>query len=339
MAVDIIVDWERLPQIRIDPLTGKSVIVSAKRAQRTKKSDNCPFCPGNEDETPKALVVIPDPSNPQEWATRGFSNLFPPLMIEDGGDNNNVSHFFKQYVRKGIGASEVIVESPKHDACLSELTELEIAAIFWALAGRYFDLKKDPRFAYFYAFKTNGDGASQKHPHWQDEAREFAPTLIHDKCQIMSEYEANQRECLLCRICQEEKRSGLVVTETDHFVAYVPFAPTEPYAIQIAPREHSSCFAYYLQDKDITLEFARVLREAVVKVRKVVQGERWEGLPAPNYLFCLYTAPYGDDVNSYYHWHVDLLPRTTHKVGHERGTGEDIIPVFPEEAAETLRNA
>lgn len=338
MSQKIIVDWKGLPQIRINPLTGKSVIISAKRKAKGAALNVCPFCPGNEELTTEELVRIPNPNDPQKWLTRGFSNLFPFLMIEEGQPETD-GGFFQKYIQPGIGAHEIIVESPKHDACLSCLSEYEIAAIFWAMAERYFDLKKDSRFRYFYAFKNYGPGASQDHPHWQLEARVFAPHLIYEIHKAMGEYKLKNRECLLCRFWKEEKAAGRIVLETENFIAYVPLAPSEPYEVMMVPKNHTPSFAYYLQNKDLALEFASVIKKIMIKAKRALQGDKWRDPLDPHHLFCLYTSPYDEDkTDGYYHWYLDFLPRTTQKVGHERGTGEDVIPVFPEEAAKTLRN-
>lgn len=356
MPRKISVDWTRLPQIRIDHLTGKSVIISAQRALRMRKEAeviaysslpeflaDCPFCPGNEEETPEELVRIADAANPQRWQVRGFPNLFPILMIEDRDVSNDRQGFFREFIRGGVGAHEVIVESPKHNSCLSSLSGKEIAAIFEAMAQRYFDLKGDTRFRYFYAFKNYGPGATRDHPHWQLEARVFAPQIIHAIWQRLSQYRTDHGKCLLCRIWQEEKKEGRVILETNEFIAFVPFAPSEPFEVRLAPKEHCSNFASHLQNKESGLDFAEALRRVARKVKTTLQKEviderDLDVVSDPPYLFCLYTAPFDDDKNGYYHWYLDFLPRTTHKVGHERGMGEDVIPAFPEEVAEVLRN-
>ena len=356
MPKEVFVDWKRLPQIRIDPLTGKSVIISAQRRLRVRKEaevvaypaslpeflDSCPFCPRNEEETPKELVRVPDPANPQKWLVRGFPNLFPILMIEEAENLVSNQGFFREYIKGGVGAHEIIVESPKHNAYLSSLSEEEIQAIFEAMSQRYFDLKGDPRFRYFYAFKNYGLGATQDHPHWQIEARVFAPQIIYEKWQRLNEYRIKHGKCFLCQRWQAEKEGGRAVLETKEFIAYIPFAPSEPYEVMIMPKGHYSNFARHLQSKETSFEFAGMLKEVMRRVKKTLQKEtvgeeQWEKVSDPPYLFCFYTAPYDDDADGYYHWHLDFLPRTTHKMGHERGTGEDVIPAFPEEVAEILR--
>src|SRR3989344_8667079 len=253
MVRNIEVDFNRLPQIRSDPtIPHRTVIVSTQRqGVKKEKNEKCPFCPGNEEETPKELVRIPNFLDAAKWQVRGFANAFPFLMIEDGNNGNSYSQFWKEYLKKGTGAHELVVESPKHDALLSLLSLREIAAVLEAISCRYWDLKKDPRFKYFFTFKNFGEGASQDHPHWQLEARAYAPQLIYQKLQEQSRYWITEQECLYCRLLQEEK--DRYVCKNKYFLAYVPWAPAEPYQIRIVPKEHFASFAVQFQNKEIML--------------------------------------------------------------------------------------
>jgi UDPglucose--hexose-1-phosphate uridylyltransferase len=149
MPKQIMVDWDRLPQIRTDPLTGDSVIISPQRSARLKKNalvaayqdlpeflNNCPFCMGNEEQTPAELVRV---QNHKGWLARGFPNLYPMLQIEEQIElGNGFSGFFHPHIKRGFGAHELIVESPKHNARFSKLSRAEIAAVFWAMGARYY---------------------------------------------------------------------------------------------------------------------------------------------------------------------------------------------------------
>jgi len=93
MVRNIEVDFNRLPQIRSDPtIPHRTVIVSTQRqGVKKEKNEKCPFCPGNEEETPKELVRIPNFLDAAKWQVRGFANAFPFLMIEDGNNGNSYS--------------------------------------------------------------------------------------------------------------------------------------------------------------------------------------------------------------------------------------------------------
>ncbi|MBI2038541.1 MAG: hypothetical protein HYT19_01290 [Candidatus Nealsonbacteria bacterium] len=353
MPQEININDGNRPRRRINPLTGQSVLISPQRGFKLiglnvvaysslpELSASCPFCPGNEERTPKELTRVANSLDPEKWLVRGFPNANPLCAIEDG-ELEETPEFFREYRASGVGASEIIVESPKHNHCLSCSSELEITAIFQALAERYWDLKCDPRFKWFYAFKNYGPdaGASLSHPHWQNEAWEFVPTLIYERWRRMKEYSAtNNGECLFCRLWQEEKMAGRVVFENDHFVAFVPFAPSETHQVTIASKEHSPCFASCLQNEVVSLQFAKILKEVMRKVKIVLQGEKWQELSDLPHHFHLFTAPYFNDGNdSPYHWHLEFKPLTTKKAGHERGTGEDAISVYPEAIAKILRD-
>jgi len=70
---------------------------------------------------------------------------------------------------RGVGAHEVIIESPKHIVSTSELTEEQLREVFWVYRDRLVDLKRDQRLVYGMIFKNVGAaaGASLEHTHSQ----------------------------------------------------------------------------------------------------------------------------------------------------------------------------
>jgi len=69
----------------------------------------------------------------------------------------------------GIGAHEVIIETPDHTASLATLPPKRIEDVLWTFRDRILDLKKDRRFKYILLFKNHGEaaGASLEHAHSQ----------------------------------------------------------------------------------------------------------------------------------------------------------------------------
>ena len=59
----------------------------------------------------------------------------------------------------GIGAHEVIIETPDHNRSLADLTPNEITDVLIAYRARYLDLRKDFRFRYMVLFKNHGTRA------------------------------------------------------------------------------------------------------------------------------------------------------------------------------------
>ena len=113
-----------MPELRKDPITDRWVIISTDRARRpsdfvrettpSKPSGRfCPFCPGNESKTPPEVLAYRHDSGPNQpgWSLRVIPNKFPVLGIEGNLEREADGMFDKM---QGIGAHEVVVESPQH---------------------------------------------------------------------------------------------------------------------------------------------------------------------------------------------------------------------------------
>jgi UDPglucose--hexose-1-phosphate uridylyltransferase len=353
MPTEIRADRRIMPEVIRNPLTGRTLIIASQRRRRQGRmrpvsgypSDlplfdkSCPFCPGNEEMTPETLIAYPDNN---QWLVRGFANLRPIQMIEDRGIIPTGSSFLDGLRKPAIGAHEIIVPFPVHNTGLSSLGEEYISAAFWAIVQRYFELKKDSRFQSFYAFMNYGEraGASVTHLHFQLEAHSVVPHILATRFEKMATYQDYTGGCLMEKILREERRRRIrgIVCQGDNFVAFVPYFPAELYHIIIAPKGHYSSFAYQLQDERVRIDFAFVLREALRRIKKVLQGKDFEQLSDPPFLFLLFTAPYREEESSF-HWHAEILPAVTYKSGHERGLDEDVIPANPVKMAEKLRRA
>jgi UDPglucose--hexose-1-phosphate uridylyltransferase len=53
----------------------------------------------------------------------------------------------------------------------------------------------------------------------------------------------------------------------------------------------------------------------------------------------LHTNPSNEKDETFYHWHIEIIPKLTKVAGFEWGTGFYINPTPPEEAAKYLREA
>src|ERR1700677_4256103 len=83
----------------------------------------CPFCPGNEGKTPKEILAYGRNGGGKDtpgWTVRVVPNKFPALGIEGGLDREGEGLFDRM---NGVGAHEVIIESPDHQKTLAALNE------------------------------------------------------------------------------------------------------------------------------------------------------------------------------------------------------------------------
>ncbi len=330
-----------MSELRRDPIVGRWVIIASERggkpndygvADPITTGEPCPFCPGNEQETPPELLAYgrhgSEPNSPG-WSTRVVPNKYPALQIEGALARRGEGVYDRM---NGIGAHEVFIDSADHDSELSDWTLPHIEQVLGAYRERIEDLKRDNRFRYITVFKNHGEpaGASLAHPHTQLIATPVIPTLVTEELAGMARHYDLKERCILCDILEQELESGRrVVAANDAFLSYIPFAPRFPFETWIVPRQHESAFEHTHPANIAPL--AAILKETLARMRAV--------LNRPPYNFVIHTAPCKDPYLEHFHWHIEIMPKLTKVAGFEWGTGFYINPTPPEEAALLLREA
>lgn len=329
-----------MSELRQDPLTGRWVVVAAERQARPRdfnarpsvsQKGICPFCPGNENLTPSEIVAYRSNGSPG-WTVRVVPNKFPALCPR--GDLRTAEAGV-YHVMSGIGAHEVIIESPRHRDSFSTMAVDDLRNVLFCYRERLLELKKDDRFVYVQIFKNVGEaaGASLKHPHSQLIALPTVPQGVLTELESSEAFYSGHGCCLLCEILRQElEAGGHVIIDSPKFLAFAPFASRFPFEVWIVPKRHS--FAYEETSAPEIEDLARVLGT----VSRCVNG----ALNQPPFNLVLHTAPFGlrhADARRYYHWHLEILPVLTKVAGFEWGTGFFINPMPPEEAARHLAAA
>jgi len=328
-----------MPDLRKDPIVGRWVIVAKSRAKRPhdfefsfrrRRGGFCPFCPGHEDKTPGEILAYRNPGtlpNREGWRVRVVPNKFPALEIE--GDLNKRGEGIYDMMR-GVGAHEVIIETPKHLWTLSQLSEPEIQEVLWVYRDRLVDLKKDPRLVYGMIFKNVGPaaGATLEHTHSQLIVTPIVPINVWEEMTGSLEFYHYRGRCVYCDMIQQELATEKrIVLDTPSFVAFCPFASRFPFETWILPKMHAS--HYENIQKNGIEELSGVLKQTIGKIESA--------LDQPAYNYIIHTAPFDTQELAHYHWHIEIMPSITRPAGFEWGTGFYINPVPPEEAAAFLR--
>ncbi|MBI3292688.1 MAG: galactose-1-phosphate uridylyltransferase [Elusimicrobia bacterium] len=330
-----------MPELRRDPVEGRWVIISTERGKRPSDfgkepeeiSDKlCPFCSGNEDKTPPEILAYHNPGrerNKPGWWVRVVPNKFPALQIEGQLNRQGDGMYDKMH---GLGAHEVIIETPDHTQELSDLEDKRVEDVIWAYRDRIMDLKKDPRFAYILVFKNRGAaaGASLSHPHSQLIATPVVPKRVQEEVKGAKNYFEYKERCVFCdMIKQELNTTTRIVAENDDFLAFEPFASRFPFETWVIPKVHDSDFEDIQKHEAINL--SHMLKAILEKIDKV--------LDQPPFNYILHNSPLRENRLPHYHWHIEIMPRLTKVAGFEWGTGFYINPTPPEEAARFLREA
>jgi UDPglucose--hexose-1-phosphate uridylyltransferase len=329
-----------MSELRKDPISGRWVIISVERGKRPtdfmspskrKRGGFCPFCPGNEYTTPPEIMAF-RPSDSQHnslgWTLRVMANKFPALHIFGDLNKTGEGMFDKM---NGVGAHEVIIETPDHMASLATMPLKGVEDALWAYHLRISDLKKDNRIKYVLVFKNEGDaaGASLEHSHTQLIALPIIPKLVREETESAKRYYEMKERCIFCDVINQELESRKrVIYENAQYVALAPFAPSAPFETWILPKKHQSVFCPLDNSFGSLAEILQVVLKQIDKI-----------LDIPPYNFVLHTSPFNDEKNEYYHWHIELVPKLTKIAGFEWGSGFYINPTPPEESAKFMREA
>ncbi len=329
-----------MPQLRKDPIIGRWVIISTERAKRpeafrkhqnAKKGGFCPFCEGNESYTPPEILAYRPNGGPKDspgWTLRVVPNKYPALMIE--GDLGRSGLGIYDHMN-GVGAHEVIIESPNHYDTLASMSPKQVEDVFWAFRDRIVDLQRDKRFRFILIFKNEGEaaGASLEHTHSQLIALPIAPKRMVEELEGSQNYYNYKERCIYCDIIKQDvAENDRIIDSNEEFIALSPFAPRFPFETWILPKRHNSRFEN--SQKNDLQALSKILKRTLMRIDKVLEN--------PPYNMIIHSSPFYIPSDEYYHWHIELMPILTRVAGFEWGTGFYINPTPPEEATEYLRS-
>lgn len=328
-------------ELRTDPITGRVVAIDLDPFKRRDDFDlepvrledapaQCPLCEGREADAGPEILAWREggPANVPGWSVRVVPNRHPMLRIEGGTDVRSGGLFES---RDGLGAHEVIIETPIHDQPLHTLDEDRLWRVLWAWRTRIQDLKRDSRFASIVIFKNHGraSGARLDHSHSQLTAFPFIPPALAEKLRGAARHLSIKGTCIFCDLIAEDlKDARRIICDTNAILAIAPYASRVPFETWITPRDHSPRFE---EASDA------LLVDVATTLKKVMSRIDW-ALERPAYNLVLSTAPLSGEADSAFHWHLEILPRVTRYSGLEMGTGLHRNPVPPEEAARVLRD-
>jgi UDPglucose--hexose-1-phosphate uridylyltransferase len=299
-------------QLRLDPLSGRWVVVSPGRSERPYsfvtrspwvEEDSgrpCPFCP-----------VVP--------------NLYPAFEGDEPFVVANRGPVFTQATAGGI--HEILIFSPEHDDTWGMLSREQSGLVMAALRDRLEEHAQRPNLRYTQAIVNSGReaGASVEHPHGQLLGMSFIPRELAEEQARFARFVGS---CLLCTTMEAEEDSGdRVIFADDRVVVVCPFWSAVPYEMLVIPRRHSPHM--HKSPTEDLVAVGESIRTSLNHLAHTV------GNVAYNIVF--HSAPYR--VGEPFHWHAHIWPKATTTAGFELGTGVAINVISPEESAETLKMA
>jgi len=332
-------------ELRKDYILDRWVVIATQRrrrpsdfirVKREKKISSCPFCPGNEDMTPPAVLVYlryngrlikdrdRDGSRHSNWIVRCVPNLYPafthPIDKKKGAENK----FSKSL--PAYGHHEVIIESPIHDEHPGTARIKQLTLVINAYIDRFKDLSSKEYIKYVSIFRNHGSeaGASLSHAHTQIIATPILPRIMKEEIEGAKEYLNETGKCIFCEIIRKEKESARFIWENNSFIVFAPWASMHPFEFWIFPKRHQSTILDMTQ-KEID-DLATTMRTCFGALKSLLSD--------PPYNFAFHMIP-----NRYFHWHIEVYPRLSIWAGFEKSTGIYINVFSPEEASLNLRRA
>ena len=331
-----------MSEIRQDAATKEWVILASNRVKRPhdfgKKQQmrslppyqpSCPFCPGNEYLSPEEILRYPAEEG-SSWRIRVINNKYPALVLQGSPQQSGEAGFFTKM--NGVGAHDVIVETPVHNRFIPLMEDQEIEELLTVYRERYNQLSREPRVKLITIFKNHGGGAGTSliHPHSQLVATPVVSAELRRQFEVAIAHYDETGRCLYQDIIDHELRAGeRIVMDTEGFVVFHPFASRMPFETWVVPKKGQASFGN-VPTKDLA-SLAQVLRITLLKL--------YLSLNDPDFNYVIHTAPVGDETKDYYLWHIRIVPRLTSIAGFEIGSGMYINAAFPEETADFIRNS
>jgi len=330
-----------MPELRHDPITGRSVIIASERAKRPrqwkdnsnrirKDAESCPFCAGNESLTPPEVWALRKDGTRADgpgWSVRTVPNKYPALEFS-GASIAKKEGIYESL--SAIGAHEVIIESPDHLTDVGALAAGPWVDVVRAYRARFAALHSDPRWHYALLYKNQGEraGATLEHVHSQMIAMAALPqSIIAELTRAQAHKESTDR-CICCETIEGERASERRVMESEKFIAFCPFAPRFAYETWVLPKNHTAAFEQ--NTDEACADLAHFLRDIFLRLNRALDH------PPLNYV--IQSKPPHEDADGYFHWRMEILPQLNRAAGFEWGSGMWMNSVAPEEAARLLRD-
>lgn len=301
---------QHVTDIRTDPLLDEPVVIASHRQDRTYQPpvDECPLCPsteGRHTEVPTASyqVVV-------------FENQFPSLADP--------------------GRCEVVCFSSRHDGRFADLSAQQVGLVLEAWVDRTVELSALDGVQQVFCFENRGAeiGVTLAHPHGQIYAYPYLTPRTRRMLDVATAHHERTGEVLADAVPAAELADGArVVAESEHWLAFVPFAARWPVEVHLYPRVRVPDLPA-LTDA-VRVDFAPVYLDVLGRLDRLYHA------PLP-YISAWHQAPVrtGRDLLGL-HLELFSIRRTATKLkflaGSESAMGAFVSDVRPEDVAGRLR--
>jgi UDPglucose--hexose-1-phosphate uridylyltransferase len=328
-------------EIRKDYFTDKLSVVTLDRGSRsqlrpfTDTAGKCPFCPGNEEMTPQADLVLVkmgetlvkqsdsegDPV--RGWVVRVFPDRFAIVTPNAAPSYGEPPH----YSEPAIGYHYIMVATPKHDATFAKIDTDQWTNILATVQDKTRWLYAQRGVGYVAIFINQGRaaGAHVDHPHIQLVTIPRLPPTVEAEAATVQSSLNDLGVCPMCQVVASETGGPRQILSTEFFIAFAPWASSHAYEFWIYPKRHQTSLLK-LSQKEL-MDLALILRATLGGMSKVLDD-------------CAFNLVVHNSsekkTTKQIHWHLEVYPRVSNWSGLELGSGVFLNEVSPEAAAEQL---
>ena len=315
-------------ELRWNPLARRWVAVAGHRssrpvdeppspavAPRATYDPDCPFCPGQEDETLPPILSWPDDTE-RPWELRVVPNKYPSFEGTEPIPPDAAT------VAPASGSCEVVIFTADHDRDLADCTTAEASRMLSAIADRCRAHEALPAVAHTSVIVNRGrtSGASLAHPHAQLLSTPFVtPTA-------MTELEAFREDPEVLLSLTQSAHDGTIAQQPGAHALCPPWAGF-PYESWIVPTDATRSITDAGSDEIDS--FASLLVDSLQRLRRVL-GE-------VDYNLAVRIPP--PRTVDPFTWHIQILPRHIPLAGFELSAGIAVNAIPSGVAAEQLRSA
>jgi len=337
-----------MSDLRFDPVSGQWTLIAPNRVHRpvelqavekVSKRSVCPFCGGNESETPSALalydsegtLLTTSESTANDWVSRVVPNKyasFGPVYVEANGHTSDPRHHGPFTASSLPGLQELLIPSPRHVSSLSQLDDCETTVLWQASQDRIALMQSSGIARHAMLFMNYGAqaGASLEHAHVQLIGTPVLTDSLGGRVQRNRDCLQRENKTLIESIVAWElNEDHRIISRSENFTVLCPFASRYAYQMWIVPNQRNVSF--------VDLDAKR--RNELGLLCRTMAGRLEEQLTNLSYNMLLRIAPFEEMADD--HWYIEILPRTTRAAGFELGTDVWVNPMPPELAAEQLR--
>jgi UDPglucose--hexose-1-phosphate uridylyltransferase len=306
--------------------------ITGKPVSKDEYRKDCPFCPGNEEDFAVAEQDrITDKDG--KWTVKAIDNRYKVLdkfptcpAVPDSFSSEGIYQKLE-----GCGNHEVIIETNKHDKTIIDLSSKELMNILGLYIKRYRFYGENPNNLITTIFKNYGAlaGQTQLHSHSQIVGSRVVPAYVRSLLYEAQRHFDQFGSCVFCDIIKfEKKENKRVVYENSDYISFVPFAAGSEHETWILPKTHSATI-YDLEDESIA---------SLADCLQTILKKFYHSIGNPNFNYVFRIAPYPLSKVPFYHWYIQILPRTKIIGGFEQATRIPVNTVLPEDSVQMLKS-